>query len=37
MAIGHTRVMIKGKPAGQHWPMSSRYTLPSAIAFREAS
>ncbi len=23
MAIGQTRVMITGKPAGQHWPMSS--------------
>jgi len=24
IAIGHTRVMITGSPAGQHWPMSSR-------------
>ena len=37
MAIGHTRVMIIGRPAGQHWPMSSRYTLPSACALRAAS
>ena len=24
MAMGHTRVMIMGSPAGQQWPMSSR-------------
>ncbi len=35
--IDHTRVMMSGTPAGQHWPMSSRYTLPSACALRDAS
>src|SRR5215471_18416109 len=29
--------MMSGTPAGQHCPMSSRYTLPSACAFRAAS
>ena len=33
----HTRVMIRGMPAGQHWPMSSRYTFPSLVAFCPAS
>src|SRR5204862_5629363 len=37
MEIDQTRVMISGTPAGQHWPMSSRYTLPSARAFWAAS
>src|SRR4051812_4888864 len=37
MAIGQYRVMMSGSPAGQHCPMSSRYTLPSAVAFLAAS
>src|SRR5262245_52039265 len=37
MAIGQYLVMMRGSPAGQHCPISSRYTLPSAVAFFDAS
>src|SRR5262249_20966891 len=37
IAMGQTRVMLIGKPDGQHWPMSSLYVFPSLCAFRAAS